>query len=89
MILCDSRGVVYKGREAGHEPLQGERSRSRPSARTLAEALIGADVFVGLSVANCVTQEMVQSMADRPIVFAMANPDPEITYEEAKAARPT
>ncbi len=64
--------------------------RSTPSqtdARTLAEALVGADVFIGLSVANCVTREMVRSMAHDPIIFAMANPDPEITYEEVQAAR--
>src|SRR5204862_5500647 len=56
--------------------------------RTLAEALVGADVFAGLSVKDAINQDMVRSMAPDPVVFAMANPDPEITYEEAKAARP-
>ncbi len=60
----------------------------KTDARTLAEALVGADVFIGLSVANLVTQDMVRSMARDPIVFAMANPDPEITYDDARAARP-
>ncbi len=86
LILCDSRGVIYKGREAGMNPFK-ERLAADTDRRTLEEALVGADVFVGLSVANCVTREMVRSMNDRPIIFAMANPDPEITYEEAKAAR--
>jgi malate dehydrogenase (oxaloacetate-decarboxylating)(NADP+) len=64
------------------------RFAARTAARTLGEALKGADVFIGLSVGDCVTAEMVRSMGERPIVFAMANPDPEITYREAKAARP-
>ncbi|MDZ7372578.1 MAG: NADP-dependent malic enzyme [candidate division KSB1 bacterium] len=86
IILCDTKGVIYKGRKEGMNPYK-ERFAAETEARTLAEAMVGADVFVGLSVANCVTQEMVRSMADRPIVFAMANPDPEIRYEDAKAAR--
>jgi malate dehydrogenase (oxaloacetate-decarboxylating)(NADP+) len=86
LVLCDSRGVVYKGREDGMNPYK-EALANDTDARTLAEALVGADVFVGLSVANCVSQEMVRSMADRPILFAMANPNPEITYEDAKDAR--
>jgi malate dehydrogenase (oxaloacetate-decarboxylating)(NADP+) len=65
-----------------------ERLASKTQARTLAEALRGADVFVGASVADCVSQEMVRAMAERPIIFAMANPVPEIGYEEAKEARP-
>ena len=87
LILCDTTGVVYRGRQKGMNPHK-QQLASETQARTLAEALVGADVFVGLSVANCVTQEMVRSMAERPIVFAMANPDPEITYEDARAARP-
>ncbi len=87
IVLCDSKGVVYEGRTAGMNPYK-ERFASATEARTLAEAMVGADVFAGLSVANCVTQDMVRSMNDRPIIFAMANPDPEITYEEAMAARP-
>ena len=86
LILCDSKGVVFKGREAGMNPFK-EDLAADTDARSLADALVGADVFVGLSIANCVTREMVLSMNDQPIIFAMANPDPEITYEEAKAAR--
>ncbi len=87
VILCDSKGVIYKGRKEGMNPWK-EALAAETDARTLAEALRGADVFVGLSVANCVTPDMVRSMAERPIIFAMANPDPEIPWEEAKAARP-
>lgn len=86
VILCDSLGVVYKGREKGMNPYK-ERFAQNTSMRTLAEAMKGADVFCGVSVAHCVTQDMVRSMNANPIVFAMANPDPEITYDEAKAAR--
>jgi len=86
IIMCDSRGVIYKGREAGMNP-QKERFAVDTSARTLQDAMKGADVFVGLSEGGMVTQEMVKTMADKPIIFAMANPDPEISYPEAKAAR--
>ena len=86
ITMCDSRGVIYKGREAGMNP-QKERFAVDTSARTLEEAIKGADVFVGLSEGGMVTQAMVKSMADKPIIFAMANPDPEISYPEAKAAR--
>src|SRR5439155_5332332 len=74
-------------RTEGWNPYK-QRFAADTSARTLAEALEGADVFFGLSTANCVTSEMVRSMAADPIVFALANPDPEIRYEDAKAARP-
>jgi len=87
IIMCDSKGVLYKGRKEGMNPYK-ERFAQETPLRTLAEAMRGADVFIGLSVANCVTGEMLRTMADRPIVFAMANPDPEIPYEEAKRARP-
>ena len=87
LILCDTTGVVYRGRTKGMNPYKLELAAETP-ARTLAEALVGADVFVGLSVADCVTSDMLRSMAARPIVLAMANPDPEITWEEAHAARP-
>jgi len=87
LILCDSKGVIYRGRTEGMNPWK-EQLASDTEARTLAEALRGADVFVGLSVGNCLTGEMLRTMSDRPVVFALANPDPEITYEEAKAARP-
>jgi len=86
VILCDSKGVVYKGRPEGMNKYK-ERFAAETEARTLAEAMVGADVFVGVSVGNCVSQDMVRSMAAKPIVFAMANPDPEITYEDATAAR--
>jgi malate dehydrogenase (oxaloacetate-decarboxylating)(NADP+) len=86
IILCDTKGVIYKGRSVGMNPYK-ERFATNTSLRTLAEAMENADVFLGLSVKGAVTPDMVRSMANRPIVFAMANPDPEITYEEAKAAR--
>jgi malate dehydrogenase (oxaloacetate-decarboxylating)(NADP+) len=85
LILCDSRGVVHTERE-GLNPFKRALAADT-RARTLADALVDADVFIGLSVAGCVTPEMVKSMADSPIVFAMANPTPEISYPEAKAAR--
>jgi malate dehydrogenase (oxaloacetate-decarboxylating)(NADP+) len=86
LILCDSKGTVYAGRTEGMNPHK-KALAAETDARTLAEALEGADVFVGLSIANCVTPEMLQRMNQTPIVFALANPDPEITYEEAMAAR--
>ena len=86
LIMCDSRGVIYKGRKEGMNPYK-ERFARETDLRTLEEAMVGADVFVGLSVGGVVTKEMIKSMNDNPIVFAMANPDPEITYEDAKAAR--
>jgi malate dehydrogenase (oxaloacetate-decarboxylating)(NADP+) len=85
-MLCDSKGVVYKGRTEGMNKYK-ERFIVDTDARTLSDALRGADVFYGLSIANVMSQEMVKSMAKDPIVFAMANPDPEIKYELAKAAR--
>jgi malate dehydrogenase (oxaloacetate-decarboxylating)(NADP+) len=87
IILCDTKGVIYEGRKEGLNPYKA-RFAVKTDRRTLAEAMKGADVFVGLSIANCVTPDMVRTMADRPIVFAMANPVPEISYEDAKAARP-
>jgi malate dehydrogenase (oxaloacetate-decarboxylating)(NADP+) len=86
IILCDTKGVVYKGRTAGMNPYK-ERFAKDVAFRTLAEAVKDADVLVGLSVKGAFTPEMLKSMAPKPIVFAMANPDPEITYDEAKAAR--
>jgi len=86
VILADSHGVIYKGRKVDMTPHK-EKYAADTKARTLAEAMRGADVFIGLSVGGIVTREMVQSMAKDPIVFAMANPDPEITYDEACAAR--
>jgi malate dehydrogenase (oxaloacetate-decarboxylating)(NADP+) len=86
IILCDTKGVVYKGRTEGMNPYK-ERFARDTTLRTLAEAVEGADVFAGLSVKGALTAEMVRSMAPNPVVFAMANPDPEITYEDAKASR--
>jgi malate dehydrogenase (oxaloacetate-decarboxylating)(NADP+) len=86
MLLCDSRGVIYDGREAGINEYKAEFSRPT-EARTLGDALVGADVFVGVSQAGLVTQEMVASMADSPIIFAMANPDPEILPDDVDAVR--
>jgi malate dehydrogenase (oxaloacetate-decarboxylating)(NADP+) len=86
IILCDTKGVVYTDRKEGMNPYK-ERFARDTKLRTLAEALQGADVFAGLSVKGAITPDMVLSMAANPIVFAMANPDPEITYEEAKACR--
>src|SRR5512147_1493469 len=86
IMLCDSKGVVYKGREVGMNKYK-ERFAVETDCRTLAEAIRGADVFYGLSVANVMTPEMVKSMAQDPIIFAMANPDPEINPDLAKEAR--
>ena len=86
VMLCDSKGVVYKGRTVGMNKYK-ERFLVETDARTLAEAVRGADVFYGLSVANVMTPDMVKSMAKDPIVFAMANPDPEINPDLAKEAR--
>jgi malate dehydrogenase (oxaloacetate-decarboxylating)(NADP+) len=86
ILLTDSRGVVYKGRTAGMNPWK-EAYAAETECRTLADAMEGADVFLGLSVKNLVTQDMVRSMAVDPIIFAMANPDPEILPEDALAAR--
>jgi malate dehydrogenase (oxaloacetate-decarboxylating)(NADP+) len=86
ITLCDTKGVVYKGRTAGMNPYK-DRFAQDTRLRTLAEAMAGTDMFLGLSIGGVVTQDMVRSMAPRPIVFAMANPDPEISYEDAKACR--
>ncbi len=86
ITLCDTKGVVYTGRTAGMNPYK-QKFAKETSLRTLREAMQGADVFVGCSVKGAMNAEMVRTMAARPIVFAMANPDPEITYEEAKASR--
>lgn len=85
IIMLDSRGVIYKGRE-NVNPYKAEFA-SETDRRTLSEALVGADVFCGLSVAGAMTQAMVSSMAENPIIFAMANPDPEIRPEDAFAVR--
>jgi malate dehydrogenase (oxaloacetate-decarboxylating)(NADP+) len=86
VTMLDTKGVLYKGRTEGMNPYKQEFARDT-SARTLADALKGADVFLGLSGANLLLPEMLKSMERDPIVFAMANPDPEITYPDAIAAR--
>jgi malate dehydrogenase (oxaloacetate-decarboxylating)(NADP+) len=86
LILCDTNGVVYKGRTKGMNPYK-EFFALDTKARTLADAMKDADVFAGVSVKGVVTKEMVKSMAKDPIIFAMANPDPEISYEDALDAR--
>ncbi len=87
LIMCDSRGVIYEGRGEGMNPYKTEFAIDTPH-RTLADAMQGADVFVGLSQAGVVTPEMAESMADQPIIFAMANPDPEIDPALARQVRP-
>ncbi|WP_022671085.1 NADP-dependent malic enzyme [Hippea alviniae] len=87
IIMLDSLGVIYKGRTERMNKYK-EFFAADTSARTLEEAIEGADIFVGVSKANILTEEMVKKMADPPIIFAMANPDPEITYEAAKRANP-
>ncbi len=87
IMMCDSQGVIFKGRTEGMNPFK-ESLAVETKARTLTDALDGADVLVGLSVANAVTKDMLKKMAPKPIVFAMANPDPEILPDDAKAARP-
>ena len=86
LVMCDRKGVIWRGREQVNQ-WQSAHAVDSP-ARTLTEALVGADVFMGLSAAGAVTQDMVKAMAPKPIIFAMANPDPEISPPEAKAARP-
>ena len=85
-VLCDSKGVIFKGREQGMNQWKSAHAADTP-ARTLADALEGADCFIGLSVKGAVTKAMVKSMAADPLIFAMANPDPEITPEEVAEAR--
>src|SRR5499427_1887074 len=86
LILCDTKGVIYQGRKDGMNQWKSGYA-IKTTARTLAQALEGADVFFGLSVKGAVTQDMVKKMAPKPIIFAMANPDPEITAEEVAAVR--
>lgn len=87
LIMLDSRGVIAQSR-TDINAQKREFATERTDVHTLEEAMCGADVFVGLSKGNVVSADMVRSMAERPIIFALANPVPEITYEEAKAARP-
>jgi len=86
IIMCDSRGVIYVGRKEGINP-QKENFLVDTPKRTIEDALKGADVFVGLSNGGAITKDMIKNMNDSPIIFAMANPDPEITYQDAHEAR--
>jgi malate dehydrogenase (oxaloacetate-decarboxylating)(NADP+) len=87
IILCDTKGVIYRGREEGMNQWKSAHA-SETKLRTLAQALDGADIFYGLSVKGALSPDMLRTMAPDPIIFAMANPDPEITPEEARAVRP-
>ena len=87
IIMCDSKGVIYQGRTEGMNPFK-ESFAADTAARTLAEAVRGADVFLGLSVKGALTPDMVGTMAAAPLIFALANPNPEITPQEALAAVP-
>ncbi len=87
VILADTKGVIWRGRTEGMNQWKSAHAVETP-ARTLAQAMEGADCFMGLSVKGAVTPEMVRSMAAHPVIFAMANPDPEITPDEARAVRP-
>nr|WP_236838815.1 malic enzyme-like NAD(P)-binding protein [Caldalkalibacillus salinus] len=89
ILLCDSKGIIYEGRPQGMNNIKEQVAKMTNHNRqegTLADAMQGADVFVGVSVAGAVTEEMIQSMNEDPIIFAMANPDPEIMPEDAKKA---
>ena len=86
LILCDTKGVIYQGRTEGMNQWKSAYA-IKTDKRTLAEAMVGADVFIGLSVKGAVTKDMVKSMAAKPIIFALANPDPEITAEEVAQVR--
>ncbi|HWO94993.1 MAG TPA: malic enzyme-like NAD(P)-binding protein [Bacillus sp. (in: firmicutes)] len=89
VILCDTKGIIYEGRPVGMNPFKEEMARitnKEQKQGTLADALVGADVFVGVSAAGAVTKDMVRSMDENPIIFAMANPVPEIMPEDAKEA---
>ncbi|MFC3172975.1 NADP-dependent malic enzyme [Novosphingobium bradum] len=86
VTVCDTKGVIYVGRE-GVDQFKSAHAIATDK-RTLTEALVGADIFLGLSAAGAVTQDMVKAMAPQPIIFAMANPDPEITPPDVKAVRP-
>jgi len=86
VVMCDSKGVIYQGREKGMNQWKSAHAVDTPH-RTLQDALVDADVFLGLSVKDAVSPEMIETMADKPIIFAMANPDPEITPEAVKQVR--
>jgi malate dehydrogenase (oxaloacetate-decarboxylating)(NADP+) len=86
-VVCDTKGVIYQGRTEGMNQWKSGHA-VKTDLRTLEQSMVNADVFLGVSVKGAVTQDMVKSMADNPVIFAMANPDPEITPEEAHEVRP-
>jgi malate dehydrogenase (oxaloacetate-decarboxylating)(NADP+) len=86
-VVCDTKGVIYQGRTEGMNQWKSGHAVNT-DLRTLEQSMVNADVFLGVSVKGAVTQDMVKSMADNPVIFAMANPDPEITPEEAHEVRP-
>jgi malate dehydrogenase (oxaloacetate-decarboxylating) len=89
LIICDSKGAIYEGRKDGMNPYKDQMAKVTNREKIqggLKEAVVGADVFIGLSKANVLSQEMVKTMAPKPLIFAMANPTPEIMPDEAKAA---
>jgi malate dehydrogenase (oxaloacetate-decarboxylating)(NADP+) len=85
-LVCDTKGVIYKGR-VEHMTKEKEEVAVETDARTLSDAMKGADVFIGVSSAGAVSKDMVASMAKDPVLFAMANPDPEISPEDARSVR--
>ncbi len=87
ITVCDSKGVIYEGREPNMEPTKA-RYAQKTEGRTLGDVIVGADVFLGLSTAGVLKPEMVAKMADKPLIFALANPNPEILPADAKAVRP-
>ncbi len=87
IYVCDSKGVIYEGREPNMEPTKA-RYAQKTEGRTLGDVIAGADVFLGLSTAGVLKPEMVAKMADKPLIFALANPNPEILPADAKAVRP-
>ena len=87
IYVCDSKGLIYEGRPGGYDESKARYAQKTP-LRTLADVISGADVFLGCSTAGVLTQEMVKTMADKPIILALANPEPEIRPELAKAVRP-
>ncbi len=88
VFACDSKGLIYTGRAGGFDDSKARFAQPDTGARTLADVVQGADVFLGCSAAGVLTQDMVRSMADKPVILALANPEPEIRPEDAKAARP-
>ena len=88
VYACDSKGLIYQGRPGGYDDSKARYAQPDTGARTLADVVKGADVFLGCSAAGVLTQAMVKTMADKPVILALANPEPEIRPEEALAARP-